>query len=75
MIAWPDPDSRFAIRRSFEFAFLLPVCIEKCDVPNIRLDETTTLRSFQWIELYESDDKAFKKFVNGIWKQWRRKNA
>lgn len=70
---------RTAIRafqsRAFDLAFLLPIRLEECEVPNIRIDENTTLRSVQWADLFLNDERAFERFVAGIWKQWERKNA
>jgi hypothetical protein len=70
---------RTAIRQyqlgSFDLAFLLPIRLEECEVPDIRIDENTTLRSVQWADLFHNDDRAFDRFVSGIWKQWKRKRS
>jgi hypothetical protein len=70
---------RTAIRqfqlRSFDLAFLLPIRLEECEIPNIRIDENTTLRSVQWADLFPNDTRAFSRFVSGIWKQWKRKRS
>lgn len=59
-------------RRAFDLAFLLPVRFEECQVPNIRIDENTTLGSIQWADLFYDDTRAFQRFVKGVRKQWKR---
>ena len=63
-------------RRAFDLAFLLPIRFEECDVPNIRIDENTTLKSIHWVDLFPGETDAFKRFVRGVRKQWdRQRNA
>ncbi|MEA2602224.1 MAG: hypothetical protein QOF89_3216 [Acidobacteriota bacterium] len=59
-------------RRAFDLAFLLPIRFEECQVPDIHIDENTTLRSIQWADLFPGDTRSFKRFVKGVQKQWRR---
>lgn len=51
-------------------AYLLPVRLEDCQVPKIKLDFNTFLPDLQWIDVYEKDYSAVKKLAQGIWKQW-----
>jgi hypothetical protein len=61
-------------RRAFDWAFLLPIRFEDCEVPKIRIDENTTLESIQWADLFPGDKVAFDRFAKGVWKQWNLRN-
>jgi hypothetical protein len=63
-------------RRPQQFAFLLPVRLEPCDVPPIKLDDVTTLSDFQWIDLYEDEADSLRRFADGVKAQFaKRKNG
>lgn len=62
-------------RMPYGTAYLLPVRLEECDVPRIRLDDQKTLPDLQWTDLFESDDRAIDRLVNGINEQWKKRNA
>lgn len=57
-------------RRPQQLAFLLPVRLEPCEVPNIKLDEVTTLSEFHWIDLFEEEENSLKQFAEGVKKQY-----
>jgi hypothetical protein len=62
-------------RMPYGTAYLLPVRLEECEVPGIRLDEQKSLRDLQWLDLFESDDGAIDRLVQGIDEQWRKRNS
>jgi hypothetical protein len=53
-------------------AFLLPVRLEACEVPNIKLDDVTTLSDFQWIDLFEEEEESLQQFASGVKKQFEK---
>lgn len=57
-------------KRPQQFAFLLPVRLEPCQVPSIKLDELTTLSDFQWIDLFEEEEESLRRFAEGVKKQF-----
>ena len=57
-------------RRPHGSVFLLPILLEKCDVPHIRLDATSRLDDLQWVEVFTGDLDALSRLVNGILRQW-----
>lgn len=59
-------------RRPQGVAYLLPVKLENCEVPEIKLDSNTRLADLQWIDVFKSDFSAVKKLSTGIWKQWEK---
>jgi hypothetical protein len=61
-------------RMPYGTAYLLPVRLEECDVPRIRLDDQKTLPDLQWTDLFESDDAAIDRLVAGINKQWKKRH-
>jgi hypothetical protein len=48
------------------WAFLLPIRLENCDVPDIRIDEMTSLQSIQMGRSVRSDERSFSRFTNGV---------
>lgn len=59
-------------RRPQGVAYLLPVKLETCKVPEIKLDSNTRLADLQWIDVFKNDINAVKKLAMGIWKQWEK---
>jgi hypothetical protein len=57
-------------RRPHQFAFLLPVRLEPCEVPSMKLDEVTTLSDFEWIDLFEEVEDSLQRFAEGVKKQF-----
>lgn len=66
---------RFAIRefqeRPFGDVYFLPVMIDDCTVPHIRLDNDTMLDDIQWMRVNVDSNKSINNLVQGIHKQWR----
>lgn len=61
-------------RRPQQIAFLLPVRLEPCEVPSIKLDEVTTLSDFQWIDLFEENEDSLMHFAEGVKRQFAKIN-
>ena len=59
-------------RRPQEFAYLLPIRLEACEVPRLRLDDVTTLPDLQWIDLFIEEEQALERFAEGVRKQFRK---
>jgi hypothetical protein len=59
-------------RRPQGIAYLLPIRLEECELPKIKLDDTTTLTDLQWIDIFADDEQAVKDLIASIWKQWRK---
>jgi len=59
-------------RRPQQLPFLLPVRLEPCDVPSIKLDEVTTLSAFQWIDLFEEEEESLRLFAEGVRNQYEK---
>lgn len=59
-------------RRPQEFAYLLPVRLEACEVPRLKLDDVTTLSDLQWIDLFIEEERGLERFANGVRKQFRK---
>jgi len=57
-------------RRPQQLAYLLPVRLEPCDVPRLKLDDVTTLSDLHWIDVFEDEEDALKRFANGVRKQF-----
>lgn len=62
-------------RRPQGTAYLLPVRLEECQVPKMRLDYNTYLPDLQWIDVFNDDYDAIKKLATGIWRQWDKYSA
>jgi hypothetical protein len=62
-------------RRPEESAFLLPVRLEACKAPRLKLDETRYLTDLQWADVFEDDEDAIDRLSKGILAQWRKKNT
>jgi hypothetical protein len=56
-------------------SFVLPIRLEPCRVPRIKLDDTTYLSSLQWIDVFENDKAAVQLLVEAIWKHWKERHA
>lgn len=59
-------------RRPQDVAYLIPLKLETCDIPKIKLDSNTRLTDLQWIDVFENDINAVKRLAIGIWKQWEK---
>lgn len=59
-------------RRPQQLAYLLPVRLEPCEVPRLKLDDNTTLSDLHWIDLFEDENDALNRFVDGVRKQFGR---
>jgi hypothetical protein len=59
-------------RRPHGMAYLLPIRLEKFNVPRIRLTETTTLHELQWIDVFDANTSSIKRLATAIWKQWNK---
>jgi hypothetical protein len=62
-------------RKPYGLAYFLPVRLEECEVPYLRLDEQTMLADLQWIDLFEDDVDATARLVSEIATQWAKRNA
>jgi hypothetical protein len=62
-------------RRPQDIAYLLPVRLEDCDVPLVRLDENTVLADLQWVDIFEGDRDALHRLADGVWKQWKKRQS
>jgi len=60
-------------RRPEGFAYLLPIKLEECEIPDIKLDDNKRLENLHWAELFEDDYKAIDRLAKAILTQWRRK--
>ena len=58
-------------KRPQQLAFLLPVRIEPCKIPPIKLDDLTNLNDYQWIDLF-GDSESLTRFVDGVKQQFDR---
>ncbi|MBD2753773.1 toll/interleukin-1 receptor domain-containing protein [Spirosoma validum] len=56
-------------KRGFRESIILPVRLDKCEIPNIKMGSYRNLSDFQWIDLWEKD--SYDKLINGLWKQWK----
>ncbi len=57
-------------RRPHGLAYILPVRLDDCEVPPVRLDENTTLRDLQWIDVHRVDSRSVNNLAAAIWRQW-----
>jgi hypothetical protein len=57
-------------RRPPGSVFLLPLLLEKCRLPRIRLDATTLLSDLEWMHLPEGDTRALEELVAAIQDTW-----
>jgi hypothetical protein len=60
-------------RKPYGFAYFIPVRLEECKVPALRLYEHTTLADLQWIDLFDDDSAIINLLVDGIKVQWSKK--
>ena len=58
--------------RPQQMAYLLPLRLEPCELPRLKLDEQTDLSDLHWIDLFEEEDEALQRFVDGVRTQFRR---
>ena len=74
-----NKEIRTAIReyqkRPHGVAFVLPIRLEECELPSIKLDDNKTLASLHWLDLFAGDEDAMKRLANQIWTQWRKRHA
>lgn len=54
-------------------SFLLPIRLDPCKIPAIKLDDTTNLSHLHWIDVFENDNEAVKHLAEAIWKQWKKR--
>jgi len=47
-------------KRNITKRWFIPIKIDECDIPKIKINGTETLRSFQWLNLYEDWDTGVK---------------
>ncbi|WP_374494883.1 toll/interleukin-1 receptor domain-containing protein [Zoogloea sp.] len=59
-------------RRPLQLAYLLPVRLEDCVVPEMKLDDMTRLSELHWLDLFEQDDASLGRFAEGIRRQFAR---
>jgi hypothetical protein len=53
-------------------AFLLPVRLEDCEVPKIKLDANKVLSSLHWFDIFDESDGATSELAQAIWHQWHK---
>lgn len=53
--------------------FLLPIRLEDCEVPYIKLEENKKLADLHWADVFEDDSEAIDKLCKGILDQWEKK--
>lgn len=51
--------------------YILPIRLEDCDIPGVRLDVNTSLTDLQWLDIFENDHLATKRIVDTIRRQWQ----
>lgn len=56
-------------------SFVLPIRLEPCHIPRIKLDNTTYLSNLQWIDVFENDNEAVRLLIESIWKQWKKRQS
>ena len=59
-------------RRPQQAAYLLPVRLAPCEVPDIKLDDVTTLSNFQWVDLFEEEEESLRRFADGVKRQFKK---
>jgi hypothetical protein len=52
-------------------AYLLPIRLEECEIPFVRLDDITVLSDLQWMDIPEGDLGAVRRLSVAIWNQWK----
>lgn len=62
-------------RRPPGAVYLLPIRLEECTVPTVKLDDNKRLSDLQWADLFEDDSLAVDKLASAILKQWKRRAA
>jgi hypothetical protein len=50
--------------------YFMPVRLDDCQVPRMRLDATTFLSDLQWIDLHQNSLGATWDLARAIWRQW-----
>lgn len=58
-------------RRPFGSKYLLPLKLDRCEVPRIRLDSQMLMSDLQWLEVFDCEAEAFKNLADDIWKIWQ----
>jgi hypothetical protein len=53
-------------------SYLLPIRLENCPIPNVKLDENLSLRSLQWFDIFQNDKKSIRQLGVQIWAKWER---
>ncbi len=61
--------------RPFDKTFLVPIRLERCDIPPIKIDTNTLLSDLQWVDLFRGDNVACSKLVNGLWAAWHKEES
>jgi hypothetical protein len=61
-------------RRPPGAAYLLPIRVEKFEIPSIKLDDVTTLSQIQWIDMFVGDRFSYTRLQEAIWRLWNLKN-
>ena len=56
-------------RRSHGSAYILPVRLERCRIPEIKLEEGAYLTDLHWIDVFEDDADALARLVEAIRRQ------
>jgi hypothetical protein len=62
-------------RRPLGSAYLLPIKLEECEIPRIRLDSNLFMTDLHWLNVFENDLDALMGLSNAIWQQWRKRNS
>ena len=57
-------------KRPSQYAFLLPIRLEDCEIPKLKVSDNTYLNDFVWIDLFNNDNKNIIRFVDGIKRQY-----
>jgi hypothetical protein len=60
-------------KRPFGTKYLLPLKLDDCEVPRIRLDSQMLMSDLQWLDLFPDEDEAFKNLANEILNLWNQK--
>jgi hypothetical protein len=59
--------------RPYGISYLLPIRLDVCEIPAIKLDANTTLKDLQWINVFRGDQNAVSELAEQVWAQWERR--
>ncbi len=53
--------------------FIIPIRLDKCDIPRIKLDANHYMHHIQYVDVFDDKTETIQRLMDVIWKKWRKR--